>query len=112
MKKGTNLRAWRDFFSISQQELSERSGVAQPTISQIEKGETQSPHPGSMRRLAEALGITVEELNRPPEPTDVPAALTTLKRSFMAGRLSAESLVLLIGEWIEEKRNNKSEKQR
>jgi len=38
------------------------SGVAQANISRIEAGETTNPRPSTMRRLAAAMGVAVEEL--------------------------------------------------
>jgi transcriptional regulator with XRE-family HTH domain len=57
------LKALRQLRALSQQELSERSGVGRATISRIERGETGA-HGRTLRRLAEALGVGVEELVR------------------------------------------------
>ncbi len=55
------LKALRQLRALSQQELSERSGVGRATISRIERGETGA-HGRTLRRLASALGVGVEEL--------------------------------------------------
>jgi transcriptional regulator with XRE-family HTH domain len=55
------LKALRQLRALSQQELSERSGVGRATISRIERGETGA-HGRTLRRLAETLGVGVEEL--------------------------------------------------
>jgi transcriptional regulator with XRE-family HTH domain len=55
------LKALRQLRALSQQELSERSGVGRATISRIERGETGAQG-RTLRRLAEALGVGVEEL--------------------------------------------------
>ena len=47
---------------LTQAELSEKSGVAQSTIAHIESGKHERPHPGTLRKLAEALGIETAEL--------------------------------------------------
>ncbi|WP_338010884.1 helix-turn-helix domain-containing protein [Paenibacillus shenyangensis] len=47
----------------TQQKLSQVSGVSQPTISQIENGKRHYPSHDSIRRLAKALGVEVEELD-------------------------------------------------
>lgn len=56
-----NLKAARDRASLSQLQLSEKSGVSQSAISAIEnKG--RSPSETTMKMLADALGCTVSEL--------------------------------------------------
>lgn len=42
--------------------LSEKSGVPQPTISEIEQGNRKYPRHESIRKLAKALGVDIEEL--------------------------------------------------
>jgi len=55
------LKALRRLRAMSQQELSEVSGVGRATISRIERRETGAQG-RTLRRLANALGIGVEEL--------------------------------------------------
>jgi transcriptional regulator with XRE-family HTH domain len=55
------LKALRQLRALSQQELSERSGVGRATISRIERGKTGAQG-RTLRRLAETLGVGVEEL--------------------------------------------------
>jgi transcriptional regulator with XRE-family HTH domain len=55
------LKALRQLRALSQQELSERSGVGRATISRIERSETGAQG-RTLRRLAEVLGVGVEEL--------------------------------------------------
>ena len=57
------LKELRRLRALSQQELAEESGVGRPTISRIERGETGA-HGRTLRRLAAALGVGVEELVR------------------------------------------------
>jgi tetratricopeptide (TPR) repeat protein/transcriptional regulator with XRE-family HTH domain len=45
---------------MSQQELAERSGLTVRMISNLEHGRTRSPYPHSLRRLADALGLSEE----------------------------------------------------
>jgi putative transcriptional regulator len=54
------VRAARRKAGLDQEQLAERSGVPQGTISRIERGQT--PNSGHALRLARALGSTVEEL--------------------------------------------------
>lgn len=56
-----HLRAWREFRVLTQLELAGRSGVSNSLISRIEKG-TKRPGPTSIGKLADALGITREQL--------------------------------------------------
>jgi transcriptional regulator with XRE-family HTH domain len=55
------LKALRQLRALSQEELSERSGVGRATISRIERGETGA-RGRTLRRLAKALRVGVEEL--------------------------------------------------
>jgi transcriptional regulator with XRE-family HTH domain len=57
------LKELRRLRALSQQELAEESGVGRATISRIERGETGA-HGRTLRRLAGALGVGVEELVR------------------------------------------------
>ena len=45
---------------MSQQELAERSGLSVRAISNLERGRTRWPYPGSLHRLADALGLSDE----------------------------------------------------
>lgn len=48
---------------LTQQELSERSGVPQPTISQIEQGNRKYPTHKNIQKIAKALGVDLKELD-------------------------------------------------
>jgi tetratricopeptide (TPR) repeat protein/transcriptional regulator with XRE-family HTH domain len=54
---GVRLRACRQAAGLSQQELSERSGLSIRAISDLERGRTRWPYQDSIRRLADALGL-------------------------------------------------------
>ena len=54
---GARLGAYRQAAGFSQQELAERSGLSVRTISNLERDRTKLPHPGSLRRLADALEL-------------------------------------------------------
>jgi transcriptional regulator with XRE-family HTH domain len=62
------LRAWRLRATLKQEELADRADVSRPTIQRGERGETLSID--NIRKLAKALGITVEQL-RFEEPEDL-----------------------------------------
>jgi tetratricopeptide (TPR) repeat protein/transcriptional regulator with XRE-family HTH domain len=55
---GAQLRARRIAAKLSQEELAEQSGVSVRAISNLERGKTRWPHPGSVQRLADALDLT------------------------------------------------------
>ena len=57
---GCRLRAYRNTAGMSQQELAERSGLTVRMISNLESGRTRWPFPSSLRRLADALGLSEE----------------------------------------------------
>lgn len=57
------LKALRQLRAMSQQELADAANVGRNTISRIERGETGA-HGRTLRRLAKALGVGVEELVR------------------------------------------------
>jgi transcriptional regulator with XRE-family HTH domain len=46
----------------TQLELAQKSGVPQPTISQIESGNRRYPTYENIKKIAKALGINIEEL--------------------------------------------------
>ena len=54
---GTRLSASRRSVGLTQQELAGRSGLSIRAISNLEHGRARSPHPGTVRRLADALGL-------------------------------------------------------
>ena len=58
----SNLKRFREEKGLSQQRLSDISGVARNTISLIEVNKRISPGINIIKSLAKALNITVEEL--------------------------------------------------
>jgi len=71
MPVGENLRAIRERRGLSQAELWRRSGVAQPSISEIETGH-RGAQIRTLTKLADALGVPVAELFREETPPKVP----------------------------------------
>ncbi len=55
------LKTLRRLRAMSQEELAEESGVGRATISRIERAETGA-HGRTLRKLAAALGVGVEDL--------------------------------------------------
>lgn len=62
MKLNDKLPQLRDEQKMSQEELSEASGISVRTIQRIEKDEV-SPRPYTARKLLEALNISIDEFN-------------------------------------------------
>lgn len=56
------LRAARVAAKLTQQSLATKSGVRQNMISQIESGRVRQPRYDTVRALADALGMTSDEL--------------------------------------------------
>ena len=55
------LKQLRKLRALSQEELAEAAGIGRATLSRIERGETGA-HGRTLRKLAEALRVGVEEL--------------------------------------------------
>jgi len=58
---GEQVRAWRGVRGLSQRALAERAGVGYVLVARLELGQTD-PRLSTLRRLAEALNVTVGEL--------------------------------------------------
>lgn len=62
VKNGWNLvKAWRKHLGLSQKELSQRAGITQPALSQMEKDDNKL-RSGTIEKLAEAMGLSIEQL--------------------------------------------------
>jgi DNA-binding XRE family transcriptional regulator len=62
--KAPRLREWRLSRGLTQKELSEQAKVSEYTIIRVEKGEKMRP--GTARKLAETLGMSVYDLVKDP----------------------------------------------
>src|SRR5213596_1107170 len=60
---GTRVRALREAMSLSLRDLSDRSGVSAPMLSQVERGET-SPTLAVAARIASGLELSLSQLLR------------------------------------------------
>ena len=60
-KVGTNLKEWREEFTLSQRGLSAKTGISQGMISRWERGENL-PSIRDLVTLADFYGITLDEL--------------------------------------------------
>ncbi len=60
--KGYTLaRAWREHLGLTQKEVAARMGISQAALSQMESGEKKL-RKASLEKLAEALGVNIEQL--------------------------------------------------
>jgi len=72
---GEAVRYWRNRRALNQGELARLVGISQNSLSRIETGE-HKPRSVTIRKLAEALKLDVEQLtaagedSKPPIPTD------------------------------------------
>ena len=57
----SNVRRLRELRALSQRELAARAKLSVTTVNRIETGQ-RKPMPKTIRKLAEALGVTPEEL--------------------------------------------------
>lgn len=85
MAKLSRLKTLRERRALTQHELAERAGVNRVTVARLEGG-VDHPLPGTVRKLADALGVGPEDL------MDVPKAGTIVARrgpALLPPRLAA-----------------------
>ncbi len=54
------IKAWREHFGLTQNDLAEKAGMKQSALARIEKA--GNARTGTLKKLADAMGITVEQL--------------------------------------------------
>lgn len=64
MSIGDKVRATRKAAGISQEEVARRAGVSLNVINRLERGVILDPHYSTLRGIASALGVPVEDLVR------------------------------------------------
>jgi transcriptional regulator with XRE-family HTH domain len=62
MTFGERLRQFRELAKMSQSELARRANIPQPVVSDVESGRQKSVNLGTARRIARALGVTLDLL--------------------------------------------------
>ena len=101
---GERVRGLRVQKGWTQPELAEASGIDQSTISKIENGETRSPHPVTLRAIADALDTVPEVLLGVIDAKDAPRSSTDLslpeRRLVAARRMAERSDPRMLG-WID-----------
>ena len=59
---GRNIKKYRNKLGISQDVLSKKSNLAFHTIAKIEAGATPNPTIETVKKIADALGISLDDL--------------------------------------------------
>lgn len=57
-----NVKKYRKKLGISQDKLSKLSNVTYNTIIKIESGATYNPPVGTLKQIADALGVSIDDL--------------------------------------------------
>jgi transcriptional regulator with XRE-family HTH domain len=88
---GPRVRALRDSMDLSLRDLSERSGVSAPMLSQVERGET-SPTLAVAEKIAAGLELTLSQLLRLDEDRHVVVVRSGERRARRRGGHLVEEL--------------------
>jgi XRE family transcriptional regulator, regulator of sulfur utilization len=88
---GPRIKALRDAMGLSLRDLSERSGVSAPMLSQVERGGT-SPTLAVAEKIAAGLELTLSQLLRLDEGQHVAVSRAGARRSFARGGHRFEEL--------------------
>ena len=59
---GVNIKKYRNKLGISQDVLSKRANLAFHTIAKIEVGSTPDPRIETVKKIADALGVGIDDL--------------------------------------------------
>jgi transcriptional regulator with XRE-family HTH domain len=65
---GARIRSLRTARGLSQEEVARRTGIGLKSYGDLERGRTRDPHYSTLRGVARALGVRVEELLEEPIP--------------------------------------------
>jgi transcriptional regulator with XRE-family HTH domain len=93
------LAELRERRALTLRELAEMSGVAADTINQIELGH-RKPRPSTLRKLARALEVDVEELVPPKDAAPHPSPPETTAQEERRRKLSLEDIRALLAERV------------
>jgi transcriptional regulator with XRE-family HTH domain len=63
---GERIRSLRTARGLSQEEVARRTGIGLKSYGDLERGRTKDPHYSTLRGVARALGVHVEELIKEP----------------------------------------------
>ena len=56
------IKAWREYFELTQSELAAKAGMKQSALARMENTSNSRPRKATVKKLAKALGISVEQL--------------------------------------------------
>jgi transcriptional regulator with XRE-family HTH domain len=59
---GQNIKKYRKLAGISQDQLSKKADLAFHTIAKIEAGSTPNPTIDTVKKIADALGVSLDDL--------------------------------------------------
>ncbi len=59
-----NIKKYRAKLGISQDKLSKLAGITLHTITKIESGATPDPRIETVKKIADALGVSIDDLTR------------------------------------------------
>lgn len=86
---GRNVRRYRQRLGLSQEALAKKAGVYRLTINFIETGRTETVGSDTLQLLADALGVSVDELTRDGDQPAV-APIEPLLTAFLASPLAQQ----------------------
>lgn len=55
------IKAWREYFGLTQKECAKKAGIAQSALARLEKSNS-NPRTSTLKKLAKAMGISLEQL--------------------------------------------------
>lgn len=59
---GAKIKVWRAKKDMTQDELAKKADIPYPTLAKIESGAVQNPSIDTVTKIAEGLGVTLDEL--------------------------------------------------
>ncbi|WP_458319696.1 cupin domain-containing protein [Mycolicibacterium brisbanense] len=89
---GDRIRQFRTARKMSLRQLADRAGISAGFLSQVERGQVNASV-GTLRRLAEALGIVLPDLFTDDEVTDVRILRKAARPAIEVSELSAKYLL-------------------
>ena len=61
IQEKNSIKAWREYFNLTRQELAERTGLTRFAITRMEESDT-SARTATLKKIASAMNISVEQL--------------------------------------------------
>jgi len=98
---GERLRRLRHERGLSQEDVARRTGIGLKSYGDLERGKATDPHYSTLRGIARALEVTVEELVEEP----VPLAEARQDREHLPSRRE-EAAFVMTAWWIEGERHD------